>query len=312
MNFAGGTIELSTEAAEKAILQDVADPLGLDVVDAAWGIYRVVTESMASALRVYLAEKGRDPRDYSMVAFGGAGPAHARQVARALHIHQIVCPPAAGVLSAVGLLVAPPAVDLVKTYFASLDEIDWEYLTDLLASLEDQARAFLEKVEPDPSQLRFERFADIRFAGQAHEVTTPVPPGRLNGGSEQTLRHSFFESYESLYGSGSHHADSRIQALAWRVRAAAPRRDVPAIAWLHQSQGGDGTAQESRRVFFPELGGFTDCPIYDRYRLRPGFVCEGPAIVEEHESTAVLGPSDGGRIDQFGNFIITVGQGESR
>jgi N-methylhydantoinase A/oxoprolinase/acetone carboxylase beta subunit len=304
--FAAGTMTLDRDAAERAISTQIAGPLQLSATDAAWGIYRVVNENMASAVRVYLAEKGRDPRGYTISAFGGAGPAHVREVARPLRIRQIICPPAAGVLSAIGLLVAPPVVDLAQTYFTSLERADWTQINTIFQRMETQAGELLERAGVQHSAIHWERSADLRFAGQAHELTSLIPLGPLGAGSRDAIERSFFATYDKVYGS-HHQSGSLIHALSWRLRAVGPAPTVSSVAWGRENRQDASPLKGARAAYFGDAGRFVECDVYDRYQLRPGMDVAGPALVEEDESVVVLGPRDRGRIDAYGNLVLTIG-----
>ena len=171
--FLGGEMHLDL-AAVWAAIATLAVPMGLDVTAAAAGIHRIVNENMAAATRMYVAEKGRDPRQYSMIAFGGAGPVHAYGLAKLLKLRQIICPLGAGVMSALGLLVAPPAIDFVRSYVIRLDDIDWDHVNQLFAGMEREARRLL--ADAGAGELSFERRADMRHVGQGFEIDVPLPP----------------------------------------------------------------------------------------------------------------------------------------
>jgi N-methylhydantoinase A len=300
--FLGGEMALDLAQVEKAIEEKVARPLGLSVLEAAVGIHSVVNENMAAATRMHLAEKGRDPRRYDMIAFGGAGPVHACNMARLLKLKRVIVPLGAGVTSALGFLVAAPAVDYVRSYVVRLEQIDWAHLNTLFAEMEDQARALLVEAGAAADDISFKRTADMRHVGQGFEIPVSVPNGALTEADLDSLRAAFFESYQALFERTV--TDVPIEAMSWRMAASAP---VPNITLNFKGQGQtDGAKLKGRRdVYFAETG-FAPCDVYDRYALVPDDVIEGPAVIEERESTTVMPPGTTARIDSSLNLIIDM------
>ncbi|MBI4277062.1 MAG: hydantoinase/oxoprolinase family protein [Armatimonadetes bacterium] len=220
--FAGGTMRLYPERAAQA-LEGLARAMEADVVGAAWGVHEVVSENMAAAVRIHLAEKGRDPRRYALFAFGGGGPTHAERVARKLRVPRIICPLGAGVLSAFGFLVAPAAFDFLRTYITRLDYLNWDDLNALYAEMEAEGRRVLGEAGVPEAEMRFVRSADMRYVGQMHEITVPVPAGALTEQNRPALEASFYQTYASLYGA---HTTDPIEALTWRLLATGPDPQV--------------------------------------------------------------------------------------
>ena len=175
--FLGGEMALNVEAVQRAVEEKVAAPLGMTVMEAAAGIHAIVNENMAAATRMYIAEKGRDPRRYSLIAFGGAGPVHACGLARLLKVKRVICPLGAGVMSALGFLVAPFAIDYVRSYMTRLDQVDWGHLGQLFEEMERDARAML--AEAGAGEFHILRHADMRYVGQGFEIKVALPHGPL-------------------------------------------------------------------------------------------------------------------------------------
>jgi 5-oxoprolinase (ATP-hydrolysing) len=301
--FLGGRMALDRAAAEKAMVR-VAQPLSLDLAEAAWGIYEIVCENMASAARVHIVEKGRDPRRYAMVAMGGAGPAHAARVARKLGVSEVVVPPASGAASALGFLVAPISFERTRSLPCLLDEMDFPAINALLAELEAEGRRLLAEAGVDPASVTLSRSADMRLHGQMHEIRVPLPSDPLGAGDLPLLEAAFAEVYTRLY---THlYEGARIQALHWRVLCAGPTPRVDVTR--HAGNDGAGLARKgTRSAYFPEAGGFVEVAVYDRYALRPGDRVAGPAIVEERESTTVVPPGDGLAVDAHLNLRLRIG-----
>lgn len=300
--FLGGEMKLDMATVERAIADKVAKPLGIGTLDAAVGIHNIVNENMAAATRMHLAEKGRDPRRYSMIAFGGAGPVHAYNLAKLLKLKRLIVPLGAGVTSALGFLVAAPAIDYVRSYVSRLEQVDWPQLNGLFEEMETEARDLLAEAGARADEITFTRSADMRHLGQGFEISVPVPNGSLDGGTTDGLRESFFDAYQQLFERTVR--DVPIEALNWRLAATAP---VPNIALNFGGQPiGTGDALKGQRdVHFSETG-FASCKVYDRYALKPGDSFEGPAVVEERESTTVVGPGAQVSVDKFHNLIIEL------
>ena len=302
--FLGGRMRLDRAAAERAVSEHVARPLGLDTTAAAWGIHRVVNENMAAAARIHGIERGRDLRAYPLFAFGGAGPVHCWQVARVLKVPRILIPFGAGAMSAWGLLAAPLAFDFVRTLRARLDAADWEALNALFAEMEDEGRELLARAGVARERVSVKRIAEMRYVGQGHEVEAPVPTGRLSTASLPAITASFEAAYRALY----HRLPQGvpIEALNWRVTVAAP---PPTLAF-GCAAGAAGAAAAAvktrRRAWFAESQGWVDTPVYDRYALGPGTTFEGPAIIEERESTAIVGPGARCRVDEGRTVVVEM------
>src|SRR5881628_49227 len=313
--FLGGRMRLDREAAHRVVGEHVARRLGLDVTGAAWGIHRVVNENMAAAARIHGIERGRDLRQYPLFAFGGAGPVHCWQVAKILKVPRILLPFGAGAMSAWGLLAAPLAFDFVRTVRARLDAADWAAINRLFAEMEDEGRALLTRAGVAAGKVTVARIAEMRYLGQGHEVEAAVPPGKLSAASLAKITASFEASYRALY----HRLPQGvpIEALNWRVTVSGPAPDVrlSGATRIGGAVGGDATSPPTsinkavktrRKAYFAEAAGFVDTPVYDRYALPPGFEFEGPVIIEERESTAVLGPGARCRVDERSTIIVEM------
>jgi N-methylhydantoinase A len=299
--FLGGEMKLDKEKAVRAVKERIADRLGLGIIDAAWGIHRVITENMASAARIHVLEKGKDPRRFSLLAFGGAGPIHAWQTAKLVGSPRIISPLAAGVMSALGFLVTPVSNDFVHTYISRLDEVDWGRANRLLEEMEKRGREQVLAGGVAPHEITVARSADMRYVRQGREITVPVPNGELSPESIALIRQSFQSVYQELYSRYLNNVP--IEIVSWKVVTGGPR---PTIQLQRQtgSLDRDTALKGERPVYFPEYKGFVDCPVYDRYRMGPGIKLDGPVIVEEKESTLVVGPGGKLQIDGYLNAIV--------
>jgi N-methylhydantoinase A len=302
--FLGGRMRLARDRAEEAIRKQVAEPLGVDLTRAAWGIHHVVNENMANAARIHLVERGRDQRHYSLIAFGGAGPVHAYRVAEKLKLRQIICPPAAGVTSAFGFLVAPMAFDFVQTYLTTLHGIDFAHLNTIFAEMETRGRALLRQAGVPEEAMTVTRSADMRYLHQGFEINVPARSGRLGADDIPRLQANFDREYERMYKRLNPDVD--VEALNWRVIVAGPRPTIQ----VQQTDGRTATSEPTRKgerpAYFPETSGYLQCPIYDRYQLAPGMRFQGPAIVEERESTVVVGPGARVEVDAYRNVVVLL------
>jgi N-methylhydantoinase A len=301
--FLGGQMGLDREAAAHAIGARIGDRLGLDVVRAAWGIHQLVNENMASAARIHAVERGKDIEKFPLFAFGGAGPVHAYRIARILRCPRVVYPLAAGVMSAIGFLCAPLAFDFVRSLPGRLEAMDWGAVNAALADMERQGREVLRRTLPK-DRISFRRYGDLCYRRQGYEIRVPVPAGELGAQSQAAIRDAFEQAYGAIYG----HVlpDLAIDVVSWRVVAQGPRPMLHSPTTLAAGAGGESALKGRRPAYMPELEGFAEVPVYDRYRLPSGAAFDGPAIVEERESTVVLGAGARARIDDALDLIADL------
>lgn len=302
--FLGGRMTLQPDLAAEAITKCVADRLGVPPVDGAWGIHTTVNENMAQAARTHLIERNQDPRDVAMVAFGGAGPAHAVEVARVLGIGKIVAPLGAGVASAIGALTAPMALPLVRSYMTLLNSVDWSHVQRLYNDMQQEANEAFAGV-PGSDALQYHSSLDMRFAGQYHELRVEMP-GQLPGReSISVIVDLFRKRYSEVYGRIPE--GLAIEVLNWHLEAESPQVVFRLAEDAVQENDGSAAAKDTRDLYFstPEPG-YRCCPIYDRYKLSPGSRFAGPCLIQEHESTVVVPPDCTVEIDGYHNLIITL------
>ncbi|MBV9052264.1 MAG: hydantoinase/oxoprolinase family protein, partial [Hyphomicrobiales bacterium] len=302
--FLGGRMRLDLERARAAVSR-LGEKLGLGLAETAAGIASVVDNNMATAARVHIAEAGTDPNRYRMVAFGGAGPAHAYSIARLLNLDEVIFPLGAGVASAIGMLVAPRSVEYARSLIAALDTLDWTLVEEIVASLDARARAVLRDGGIADGDITRELSADMRYAGQGFEVNVPLDEKALQRHDAVALQHAFDARYEERFGRNL--GAVPIEVVSWRVRLVAPA-SVSEIRFPEHSR--DATSGEAfiehRSAFFTELHGFVETPVYARDRLEPGRKIAGPALIEEAESTCVVGPMAHVEVDAFGNLIMRL------
>ncbi len=298
--FLGGAMALDRTAAEKT-LQPLAAAFGWTVVETASAIHQLVNENMAAAARIHILESGRDPRNYAMVCFGGAGPAHAAGVAEILGATEVIVAPGAGVASALGLLIAPIAFDYSHSHPTPLASADWRAVSDLFAEMEAQGRRMLREAGIADGETVIERSVDGRFQGQLHEIQVQLPADlRALALDEFSCR--FKSRYHELYHYVPDH--SPIELLTWRVRVSGARKPVKSPRLPETGADPAPAAKGRRRAYYSELADFVETPVYDRYRLGAGMTFPGPAIIEERESTIVLRPGMCARADAYGNVHL--------
>ncbi|MEM7778406.1 MAG: hydantoinase/oxoprolinase family protein [Pseudomonadota bacterium] len=300
--FAGGKVPVDADAARSALVR-LATGAGLAVERAAWGIYDVVNENMASAARVHIAERGRDPRDFALLCTGGGGPLHAYYVAKKLGLRTIICPASAGVASALGLLVAPGRVDKVATVDVRLDDCDLEALERTFKDLERAAAATIAETGLDPAGITFERKSDGRFFGQGFELVAPLPQGPYDSTRRSEIADAFRAEYRRKFSRTP--PDIAIDFINVRVSATAPAPgDRISLEWA--GVGGDLASREQRPVFFPETDGFIQAPAYARETLPVGCTLDGPALIEEAGSTLIVGPGAKATVAANGNITVDM------
>jgi N-methylhydantoinase A len=301
--FLGGSMPLDREAARRAIDEKVARPLGLGVEQAAWGIHEVVNQGMANAARVHVLERGQDPRSFPLLAFGGAGPVHGYRIALALGAPATIAPLGAGVMSTVGFLAAPLAFDFVRPWRSRLDDLDWPRANDLLAEMESEGRDLLLASGVAEGDLVHRREADMRYVGQGHEIRVPLPAGRLSGAQVAGLVAAFEATYRERYDRLG--PPVPLEVISWRVVSAGPEPGLDLHFGGETRPNPSAARKGSRRAYFPEHEGYVETPVYDRYLLEPGAAFGGPAILEERESTAIVGPGARCTVDARWNLVIT-------
>ncbi|MCR9197042.1 MAG: hydantoinase/oxoprolinase family protein [Planctomycetaceae bacterium] len=301
--FLGGRMRLDVDAARQAIDAHIATPLNLSVEDAAWGIYQIANENMASAARVHALERGKDPRRFPLFAFGGGGPMQAWRIARSLGSPQLIAPLGAGVMSTVGFLTAPIAFDFVRSWSGELDTLDWTHARQLVAEMQTEGRQLLTDSGIPIADIQHTLEVDMRYVGQGHEIRVPLPLTSL--GHADALLTAFGQRYMALYEHPG--PPVPVEITNWRLTCSGPRPDLQLKRPDHRASESAAapTPKALRPAWFPETGGFTATPIYDRYQLRPGHTFAGPAIIEERESTVIIGPHSTCTIDPHFHVVAT-------
>ena len=294
--FLGGAIRLDRARAAQAIARVLATPLGLSVTDAALGVVTIVDASMASAIRLATVERGRDPRHFTLVAFGGAGPMHAGAVARRLGIPRVLVPPSPGVLCALGLLVADVRTELSQTVLRRTDLTTPSELAAIFVDLESRAAEWARRGGLPVAQITLTRSIEMRYARQNHELAVEV--GRRL--TPAALARGFHRAHRRAFGYAS--PEEPTELVTFRVTATLPVAR-PAIA---APRAPGAPERGTRAVYFESTKGFVDTPVLERGRLRPGDSIRGPAVIEQIDCTTVVAPGQTATVDDGGNVVIAV------
>jgi N-methylhydantoinase A len=291
-------MQLDTDAAETAV-GGLASKLGLSTARAAYGIHEVVSQAMASALQTHAIEKGVDYRNYSLVAFGGAGPVHAYRIAELLRISRVVFPWGAGVFSAYGLLTAPFRFDVVRTLPLALQAIDRDRIREIYSELEVEPRQVFVQAGLPIDSIEMVYSADIRYVGQGVELEVESTTSDME---PEELARKFLDLYAARYGWTLESA--AIEVVNWRCSA---RGTIPKTGLWHDEQSSAGDSLKgSRVVYVSESRTEEKCLVYDRYSLRPGARIEGPALIEERECTVFIGPHAEATVDSHLNVVMRI------
>ena len=301
--FLGGTMPLDMAASEKAMEEKVANPLGTTLVEAAFGIHDLINETMAAAAKTHIAEKGGNPNIVTISAFGGAGPVHAYGLAKKIGAPRILVPPLAGVGSALGFFTAPVAFDLTRSHRVTLDDADLEEIESLFRELEKESAAILQQAGKDEGII-FERTLMMRFVGQGAETDLSIDRKPFDQWEKDQIRGLFDDAYKKLYGRT--YPETPVELVTFKVRASLPSREfhIPPIGQTETKladciKGERSAFSLVRKEYLP----FT---VYDRYKLFPGAAMQGPAIIEERESTIIVGEDATASVDEFGFVWINL------
>jgi N-methylhydantoinase A/oxoprolinase/acetone carboxylase beta subunit len=336
--FLGGEMKLEKEAASRGVMEKVAKPLGVTFIQAIWGIHDLINETMAAAAKTHIAEKGGNPKIVTIVAFGGAGPVHAYGLAKKLGAPRLLVPPNAGVGSALGFFTAPRAFDLLRSHKVSLGASNFNEIENIFRELEAEAAKILKKeatekeinpsipksedkglrVDPEwrsisqseggdssaAERVKFERSLDMRFVGQGAETNVPISERDFTMIRKEEVRRRFDEVYVKLYGRT--YPDSEVEFINFKVRASLPERLLQ-LPKLEKTKGPLHQAIKGKRpAYSPVAGDFIPYAVYDRYRLFPRAKFRGPAIIEEKESTVIVGEDGSVSVDDFGFLWIDL------
>jgi N-methylhydantoinase A len=303
-SFAGGKLALNPELAHRAVLKYVAHPLGIDVDQAAAGMYRVINTNMAHGVREITIKRGLDPREFPMVVAGGAGPLHACKIADELDIPKVVIPASASVLCAVGMLMSDLQHDYVYSYVTPFSSLDTKKLKRLVQGMIDRGDEQLTREGIPREQREHLVFLDLRYLKQYHEVTVTVSRQDIEAGNVEPFSDIFHSEHNRLYGYDLIKEGTGLELINVRVRSMG-HTDKPAIDTL--AEGGadpSGAFRERRRAFVPEKEEFADISVYDGHRLQSGNRIDGPALIERVNTTILITSNYTARIDGLGSTVV--------
>lgn len=299
-----GGLELDGAAARRAVAT-AGDDVGLGIEETAGGILAIAAASMANAVRAVTTERGLDPRDFALFAYGGNGPVHVSLVARELGITRVVIPPEPAVFSALGMLMADLRHDVVLTDVRALNAVDQDVLESDLSALEASARSAIEQGGVGYKGLSFLRAADMRYVGQEHSLTVPIPD--LTAGGKELLKQAFDEAHLERFGHSA--PEERAELVSLRVSAVGSI-DRPEFVSVGRGEAEPSAAAQtgSRMVRFDYRDEPVETPVYDRGALLAGNRIIGPAAIEELTTTTLVRPDDSIEVDDAGNLLLTIGK----
>ncbi|MEK7563403.1 MAG: hydantoinase/oxoprolinase family protein, partial [Patescibacteria group bacterium] len=298
----GGRMKIDRILAESA-LNRLGERLGLGLIDMARGVIRIVTANMVKAIRAISVERGYAPKEFSLLAFGGAGPLHAVGVARELDISNVIIPPNPGILCAMGLLVADARNDYVRTFLMDTASADSERVNRIFDQMESDARQWLTGEGFDDADQRLSRTVDMRYVGQNFELSVEVPPRRLNPRDMEDLVSRFYTEHERNYGHYTPGEPTQLVNFRVIARGVIPKLDM--TRGYEDSKDTSSALLLRRSVYFDE-GTPLPTPVYDRFKLHPGQRIVGPAVIEQMDSTTLVSPGDLAEIDPIRNILITL------
>jgi N-methylhydantoinase A len=301
--FLGGEMKLDKEGARRGVEEAISKPLAVPFIQAVWGIHDLINETMAAAAKTHIAEKGGNPKIVTLAAFGGAGPVHAYGLAKKLGAPRVMVPPNAGVGSALGFFTAPRAFDLVRSHKVSLEEADFKAIDKIFQELEWDGTRTLQ-ASGSAENVRFERSVDMRFVGQGSETHVSVSERDFTLIKKELMRQRFDQVYEKLYGRT--YPESPVEFINFKVRASLPERLLRFPKLEETGVSIRGAVKGERQAYSGMAKDFIPYTVYDRYSLFPNAKFQGPAIIEERESTVIVGEDASVAVDDLGFLWIEL------
>ncbi len=300
----GGRMRISAELSKRTIEERICGRTGLPLVEAASGVVRIVNSSMTKVLRIVSVERGYDPREFTLIAFGGAGPMHACAMAEELKIPKIVVPNNPGLFSALGLLTADFTYGQIRALMRNITEVDSEELESVFEDLQTKGSRVLESQNVRRENLVFLRQLDLRYSGQSYELTIPAPQ-RILSDELRKIEDSFHHKHESVYGYSVREepvelVNARLVSIGVVTPPTMPQQELTSKEPPSQALLG------KREVYFEKYEGYERCPIYGREKLAPGNVILGPSVIEQYDATTVIYPDWDARIDRIGAIEIEL------
>lgn len=308
--FLGGEVELDTDRAREAIQKHCAEKLGIDVVSAAHGIIEIANAAMMNALRLVTVQRGYDPREFVLIAFGGAGPLHANRLAAEMDIPTTIIPLSPGIFSARGLVVTDLKHDYATTLIQRTDAVETQLIENAFENMERAGREMLHRENIADSEILFLRQVEMRYVGQSYELALALDSHgetmnhELDARDIASLLEQFHRAHERAYGFSAPNEPTEFVNLRLTALGKIAKPGLRQMERAGDGETGRQASKDSRPVYFSERGGFVDCAIYDRYKLGAGSYIDGPAIIEEFDSTTLIQPAFCARVDRYGNLLI--------
>jgi N-methylhydantoinase A len=301
-----GDLAVDFALAERAIATKLAEPLGLEPRAAAAAVIEVVNHAMAEALKIVSVQRGHDPRDFVLAAFGGAGPMHAAALAEELGVTEVICPPIPGAFSALGLVGSDLKRDYVRTVYMLTTQADPQVIEEAFQVLETEGSAMLDRAGVPAKRRRFARTIDARYERQSYEIAVPAPEGRIDAAAVAAIAEAFHERHRQTYGHDNR--GEPVQLVSVRVAAIGA---IPPLALRQAPARKGGDPAKARRAVWFRASGESTAPIYDRARMPAGFSATGPCVIESLESTIVVPPGWQAAMDKDG-FVVMGRSGSQR
>lgn len=304
--FAGGKMQLDAEASRSAIERHVATPMGLSVEEAAAGMYRIINNNMAQGVREITVKRGYDPREFLMVVAGGAGPLHACMIADELEIPMFIVPRESSIFCAAGMLMTDLQHDFVRSFVGNLDELDWDGLARVMTDMMEQGKRLLAAEKIPEERSKFHVSLDCRYTKQYHEVSLPVPLEAVREQRLAEIARLFHAEHDRMYGySLEKQGDKQgtpIELINVRLRGVGVTEKPERVEEDRVGENADEALKGERRFYVPEDDGFVTAPVYDGNRTRHGHHIEGPALIEQVNTTIFLSGSYDCLCDRYGSF----------
>lgn len=303
--FLGGEMQINYDKCYRMMREKIADPLGMTVEEAACGVFQIVNQNMADATKVVSVQKGFDPREFALVSAGGACSIHACKIAEEVGSTRVIVPKAASVFCALGMLESDIRLDNVRSFVGSIPGLDLDAFNVCIETTEKDAMAQLEHEGVRKEESSLERYLDIRYVGQHHEVTVSMPNGCvIEPGHVEEIAQTFHAAHERLYSYCT--PETPVEIINLRVTAVG-HVDKTGLEKIEGSgEPAEAAIKNTRALYFQEYGNWKDTPVYDRNRLYTGHTVVGPAVIEERITTIIVHPGWNARIDEFGNVIMEV------
>lgn len=303
--FLGGEMQINYDKCYQMMKEKIADPLGMSVEEAACGVFQIVNQNMADATKVVSVQKGFDPREFTLVSAGGACSIHACKIAEEVGAGRVIVPKAASVFCALGMLESDIRLDNVRSFVGTIPGLDIAEFNACIEETEVDAMAQLKHEGVSEEESSLERYLDVRYIGQHHEVTVPMPSNCAIGESHlEEIANSFHEAHERLYSYST--PETPIEIINLRVTAVGHVEKNG----LEKAEGSDASVEaavkNTRKLYFQEYNGWKDVPVYDRNKMFTGHVVSGPAVIEERITTIIVHPNWNARIDEFANVVMEV------